>query len=84
MDVAPDPGAEGPCVVRHPGRTGEADGACQVLDLFGQPEAQVHFACPRVVSGLQVSKQEACGGNRNGHPSQWADEDQPGRCHPPP
>ncbi len=84
LDVAADFRAEGPGVVRHPRGAGQADGAGQVLDLFGQPQAQVHPARAGVASGGDVAQQEPRRGHRDRHPTRRADEHQPGRAHPPP
>ena len=71
-------------VVGHPGRAGEADGAGEVLDLFREPEPEVHPPGPGIGARHHVAQQDAGGGNGEQHPPGGTDEDQPGRSHPPP
>ena len=84
VDVAPDLGTERPGVVRNPRCAGKADGTGEVLDLLGQPEPQMHPAGPRIGAGHNVPEQQAGCRDRDGHPPQRADENQPRCCDPPP
>ena len=69
LDVLADLRPERPRVVGHPGRAGQADGAGEVLDLFRQPEPQVHPAGPRIRSRHHVAQQEPGGGDGEQHPA---------------
>ena len=74
LDVLADLRAEGPGVVGDPGGAGEADGPGEILDLFGEPEPQVHPARAGVRSGPHVPEQEPGGGHGDQHSSRGAHE----------
>ena len=56
----------------------------EVLDLFREPEPEVHLPGPRICSGHDVAEQDPGGGDGEQHPPGGADKDQPGRADPPP
>ena len=76
VDALADAGTESACVVADPRGAREAHGVDLVGDLFGEPQPHVRPAAARIVTRLQTPQQDARGGRRDRHATEWRAEDQ--------